>query len=60
MWAHNGWRTKEGQPVKHSELWQTILQAQKARSVAWHCLKGRASRPDESARADELARTESH
>jgi len=56
QWARNGWQTKQGQAVKHSELWQTILQARQQRSIQWHCLKNEAARPDESKRADELAR----
>ena len=56
QWARNGWQTKQGQPVKHADLWLAILQAQQQHSIQWHCLKGEAARPDESRRADELAR----
>ena len=56
QWARNGWQTKQGQPVKHAELWQAILQARQQHSVEWHCLKNEAARPEESRRADELAR----
>ncbi|MBI4769248.1 MAG: ribonuclease HI [Chloroflexi bacterium] len=55
VWAKHGWRTKDGQPVKHGEVWQAILAASEKRPVNWHCLKGEA-RPAESHRADELAR----
>jgi len=55
-WARNGWRTKGGPPVKHSDLWQAILLAQEQAHIAWHCFKGQTPRPGESARADELAR----
>lgn len=54
-WARNGWRTKEGQPVKHSELWQAILAAQGERRVTWHALKNEKERPEEAQRADALA-----
>ena len=54
-WAAHGWRTKDGQPVKHQDMWQAILAGSQARQVNWHCLKGEA-RPPESLRADELAR----
>ena len=46
-WARNGWQTKQGQAVKHSELWQAILQARQQRRIQWHCLKNEAARPDE-------------
>jgi ribonuclease HI len=55
-WARGGWRTKGGQPVKHADVWQAIQQAQAARQVHWHCLKTEAARPEESQRADALAR----
>jgi ribonuclease HI len=55
-WAKSGWRTKDGQPVKHGEVWQAILQAAEQRRVNWHCLKGEV-RLAESHRADELARS---
>jgi ribonuclease HI len=55
-WARNGWRTKEGQPVKHAELWQALQRASHGRPVRWHSLKTEAVRPEESKRADSLAR----
>jgi ribonuclease HI len=54
-WAANAWRTKEGQPVKHRELWQALLAEAQGRSVFWHSLR-EAARPAESKRAEELAR----
>ena len=54
-WAAKGWRTKEGQPVKHRELWQAILDAGQARPVHWHSLKD-GLRPVESLRAEALAK----
>ena len=56
QWARNGWQTKDGQPVKHSDLWQAIRQAGQEHRLEWHCLKNEAARPGESKRADELAR----
>jgi ribonuclease HI len=56
LWARNGWRTKAGEPVKHSDLWQAILEAQGQHRLEWHCLKNEAARPDESQQADALAR----
>lgn len=54
-WAVSGWRTKDGQPVKHRELWQAIMDSGDGRQVRWHGLKD-GMRPIESLRADELAR----
>jgi ribonuclease HI len=56
-WAARGWRTKDGQPVKHREVWQAIMAASQSRPVAWHCLKDE-TRPAESQRAEALARAE--
>lgn len=55
QWAIQGWRTKDGTPVKHHELWQALLAKTAARSVHWHCLKD-AARPAESQQAEALAR----
>jgi ribonuclease HI len=55
-WARNGWRTQAGQAVRHAELWQAIQRAGDARPVHWHCLKTEATRPEESRRADAMAR----
>ncbi len=54
-WAAQGWRTKEGQPVKHRVVWQAILAASRDRQVEWHGLKDEV-RPMESQQAEELAR----
>lgn len=54
-WAAQGWRTKEGQAVKHQELWQAIAKIAENRPIHWHCLKD-AARPPASQRAEELAR----
>jgi ribonuclease HI len=58
-WAVEGWRTQNGPPVKHQEAWQALLAESERRSVAWHCLKD-AVRPEESNRAEELARQTAH
>jgi ribonuclease HI len=57
QWARNGWQTKAGQPVKHSDLWQVLAQQQAQRGLAWHCLKNEAIRPAESHQADALAKS---
>ena len=56
-WIMQGWRTKDGQPVKHREVWQAIVAAAHERAVEWHSLKTE-TRPEESQRADALARLE--
>ncbi len=53
-WAAQGWRTRDGQPVKHRELWQAIVAESATRQVTWHSLKSEL-RPDESRQAEELA-----
>ena len=53
-WAAQGWRTRDGQAVKHRDAWQAIMAASRARHVHWHALKGEV-RPAESQRAEELA-----
>ena len=58
-WATQGWRTKDGQPVKHKEVWQAILGAAQVRRVFWHCLKdaGAASGlPGGRGSAEQIAR----
>jgi ribonuclease HI len=54
-WKRNGWRTKEGQPVKNADLWRE-LDAAVARhdEVVWHWVKGHAGHV-ENERADRLA-----
>ena len=54
-WQAQGWRTKDGQPVKHREVWQAIVRASQGRKVIWHALKDEV-RPAESQRAEALAR----
>jgi ribonuclease HI len=56
-WIAQGWRTKDGQPVKHREVWQAIVTASRGREVNWHSLKEEI-RPTESQRAEALARQE--
>jgi ribonuclease HI len=54
-WIAQGWHTKDGQAVKHREVWQAIVTASRERNVRWHCLKEEI-RPVESQRAEALAR----
>jgi ribonuclease HI len=34
-WQRSGWRTKEGQPVKHQDLWQALVSEAQQRMVDW-------------------------
>ncbi len=40
-WKKRGWKTMEGKPVLHRELWQRLDAALTARRVAWPAVKGR-------------------
>ena len=54
-WSAQGWRTKDGQPVKHREVWQAIVRAAQNRTIQWHVLKEEVH-PPESQRAEALAK----
>jgi len=40
-WKKRGWKTMEGKPVLHRDLWQRLDAAMTARRVAWPAVKGR-------------------
>ncbi|AEV15752.1 Ribonuclease H [Thermus sp. CCB_US3_UF1] len=54
-WAKNGWRTREGKPVKNQDLWQALLQAMAGHRVRFHWVRGHAGHP-ENGRVDREAR----
>ena len=54
-WKRNGWKTADRKPVKNSELWQALDEANRRHKVKWHWVKGHAGHA-ENERADELAR----
>lgn len=54
-WAAQRWKTKDGQPVKHADLWRTLVAQSGVREVQWHCLKD-ILHPPESQQAEEIAR----
>jgi ribonuclease HI len=54
-WKRNGWRTADKKPVKNTELWQRLHEAEARHTVRWHWVKGHVGH-DENERADELAR----
>ncbi|MBI4771120.1 MAG: ribonuclease HI [Chloroflexi bacterium] len=39
-WQRNGWRTREGQPVKNQDAWRALVEAAAAREVQWQIVKG--------------------
>ena len=53
-WAHNGWQTKGGEPVKNEVLWRSLHQFTQRHHVTWHWLKGHAG-DSGNERADRLA-----
>ena len=40
-WKRRGWKTQEGRPVLHRELWERLEKAMAARRVIWPEVKGR-------------------
>jgi ribonuclease HI len=39
-WRENGWRTREGDPVKNKDLWQLLANACDIYEVSWRHVKG--------------------
>lgn len=54
-WKKNGWKNANKKPVKNSDLWMALDEAQARHEVKWHWVKGHAGVP-ENEKADELAR----
>jgi ribonuclease HI len=52
-WQRNGWRTRDGQPVKNQDAWRELAEANGRLSIYWHFVKG--APPPELARAMQLA-----
>ncbi|HWH72000.1 MAG TPA: ribonuclease HI [Candidatus Sulfotelmatobacter sp.] len=44
-WKFRGWKTKEKQPVKNSDLWKALDELATRHKVSWHWLKGHAGHP---------------
>jgi ribonuclease HI len=53
-WERKGWKTSTGQPVKNRELWESLSQLARGRSVTWNWVRGHAGH-SENERCDELA-----
>jgi len=53
-WQARGWKTKQGQPVRHKALWLALQEKTTGHQVEWHCLPG-GDRPAASQQAAKLA-----
>ena len=53
-WEARGWVTKDNQPVRNKDRWQSLLELDRKHSVEWHLLPG-TERPSESEQAAVLA-----
>ena len=53
-WKARGWKTADKKPVKNSDLWQRLEQAQTKHSVRWHWVRGHNGH-EMNERVDKLA-----
>lgn len=56
-WQRNNWQTKDGNPVKNKEIWQKIVELQKAigaKKIEWNHVPGHANIPGNE-RCDKIA-----
>lgn len=56
-WKRNGWKTKDGHPVKNRELWEALDDLVRKHQIEWVWVPGHSGHP-ENERCDELARSE--
>ena len=54
-WQKNGWKTKDKEPVKNQELWETLYQYTQKHKVKWIKVKGHADN-EYNNRCDKMAR----
>jgi len=54
-WRSRGWKTREGKPVSHRDLWQRLDALAGRHSVHWHVVEGKAP-PEDMEYAKQLAR----
>lgn len=53
-WKNNGWKTAAKKPVKNTDLWELLDQAQQQHEIVWCWIKGHAGHPGNE-KADQLA-----
>lgn len=53
-WAADGWRTRDGSPVKHRELWEALADLSGRYEITWHVVDAQHA-PDEMAQVKKLA-----
>jgi ribonuclease HI len=54
-WRSRGWKTREGKPVSHRDLWQRLDSLADRHQVTWHVVEGK-SPPEDLEYAKQLAR----
>jgi ribonuclease HI len=54
-WKRRGWKTREGKPVAHRDLWRQLDELLARHEVVWHVVD-RKERPEEMAQAKAAAR----
>jgi ribonuclease HI len=54
-WRQRGWKTREGKPVSHRDLWQRLDTLVRRHDVQWHVVDGKAP-PEDLEYAKQLAR----
>lgn len=55
-WQRNGWKTRNGEPVKNQDLWERLVKAKSIHHVSFIWVKGHAGIADNE-RCDYLATT---
>ncbi|MBN1580956.1 MAG: ribonuclease HI [Anaerolineae bacterium] len=53
-WVSHGWQTRDGKPVSHRDLWETLLELIQRYVVTWHVVD-KKQMPDEMVQAKTLA-----
>jgi len=53
-WRKRGWRTQEGRPVRHRDLWEALARLTAKRQVTWHVV-AKGELPKEMLRTKKLA-----
>ena len=53
-WQKNNWQTKEGNSVKHKDLWSTLIQQTEPYDISWHLVSKRHF-PEEMKLVKEIA-----